>query len=496
MKLLYIWIEEFRDIYNQGIIVDNEFLIKIRNPHYSSFGYYTDDGNRILSTSGVPKYGRKIFTREISWSKNEDYIQNKTGSAINSIAALVGKNATGKSSILTCLSSQEHEYLRIDDRCYLLVFLNQSEHCIEIRARGIQVVAENIVLRYSRQSDMYQVYIIPLEDYSPIYPGELDEQTLFYFLIPQKSVKSFMGYSVLGIPTIVGDLDAFDQQNAFDGAFEFLCQFPNLVSSGNKLVIYLNSTDRNQRNDYFEKPSLTCAEYKKFFIHRLAHILFSNLRSYLYHPTPEFTVDGTRIKLPNEERLMEEDRQCAQLLATFSGPYPNAGSSDLISFKTNHISRDKIKNLLNFFGNSTFSFDGKVAYNEYVKRITELFDTLFGADDKLFSAIFKLEIPFQNEYIPIVSAMQECINISNILNGNWANGVHVRFEWFSSGEFHIAMLFSAIYQRMKEVNKKDTNNRDIIWAIDEPEMHMHPELGRNFIDKLNRAMQQFKDRGL
>ncbi len=88
-----------------------------------------------------------------------------------------------------------------------------------------------------------------------------------------------------------------------------------------------------------------------------------------------------------------------------------------------------------------------------------------------------------------------CINISNILNGNWANGVHVRFEWFSSGEFHIAMLFSAIYQRMKEVNKKDTNNRDIIWAIDEPEMHMHPELGRNFIDKLNRAMQQFKDRG-
>ena len=120
MKLLYIWIEEFRDIYNQGIIVDNEFLIKIRNPHYSSFGYYTDDGNRILSTSGVPKYGRKIFTREISWSKNEDYIQNKTGSAINSIAALVGKNATGKSSILTCLSSQEHEYLRIDDRCYLL----------------------------------------------------------------------------------------------------------------------------------------------------------------------------------------------------------------------------------------------------------------------------------------------------------------------------------------------------------------------------------------
>lgn len=41
-----------------------------------------------------------------------------------------------------------------------------------------------------------------------------------------------------------------------------------------------------------------------------------------------------------------------------------------------------------------------------------------------------------------------------------------------------------------------TSSKDIIWAIDEPEMHMHPELGRNFIDELNRAMRQFKDNGL
>jgi hypothetical protein len=48
---------------------------------------------------------------------------------------------------------------------------------------------------------------------------------------------------------------------------------------------------------------------------------------------------------------------------------------------------------------------------------------------------------------------------------------------------------------MKETDG-DTSNRNIIWAIDEPEMHMHPELGRSFIDELNRAMRQFKDSGL
>lgn len=120
---------------------------------------------------------------------------------------------------------------------------------------------------------------------------------------------------------------------------------------------------------------------------------------------------------------------------------------------------------------------------------------MFVIDEKLFPAIFKLEIPFESQYKPIVSALQKCVNTSNILNRDWASGLNIRFEWFSSGEFHLAMLFSAIYQRMKEIDG-DTSNRDIIWAIDEPEMHMHPELGRSFIDELNRAMRQFKDAGI
>lgn len=91
MKLLYIWIEEFRNIHNQGVVVDDEFSIGVTDPLNSSFDYYTDDGSRITSTKGAPKYGRKIFTRKISWLKNNDYPTNKAGAAIDSISALVGK---------------------------------------------------------------------------------------------------------------------------------------------------------------------------------------------------------------------------------------------------------------------------------------------------------------------------------------------------------------------------------------------------------------------
>ena len=76
MKLLFIWIEEFRNIRNQGIVVDNEFSLEISDPLNSSVGYYTDDGGQIISTKGTPKFGRKIYTRKISWSKNNEYTSN------------------------------------------------------------------------------------------------------------------------------------------------------------------------------------------------------------------------------------------------------------------------------------------------------------------------------------------------------------------------------------------------------------------------------------
>lgn len=248
---------------------------------------------------------------------------------------------------MECLSSQEHEYISIDTRYYFLAFLNRSEHCIEIRSKGIRIISEDVILRNSYKTTGYETYIIPLENFSPTYPCEPNEQTIFHFLISQKKPSSYVDYTVLGMPTIVGDLDAFDNYNAFEGAFDFLCHFPTLVSSGNKIAVFLDSTDRNQYHDYFEKANLTCADYKKFYIQRLAQILFSNLRTYLYHPKPVFMMSGRREKLPNEDVLMEEDKHCSQLLAIFNNLYPHEGSADLISFMTNRIPQDEIRDIIN-----------------------------------------------------------------------------------------------------------------------------------------------------
>lgn len=140
MKLLYIWIEEFRNILHQGIIVDDEYSISVDDPDNVVSNYYADDETRIFYTGTSPRFGTKIFDRHITRQKNGAY--KRAGSSINSIAAIVGKNAASKSSILECLSAYEPQKI---DRHYFLAFLNKDAHCVEIRSRGIHVTADKCV---------------------------------------------------------------------------------------------------------------------------------------------------------------------------------------------------------------------------------------------------------------------------------------------------------------------------------------------------------------
>lgn len=458
------------------------------------FNYYTSDGHRIAPSGSLPRFGHKFFERYIDCKINNDYSHKTSNAAIGSIAALVGKNAVGKSSILECLCSQEHEYLAEDDRHYFLVFLNEVEHCIEIRSRGVHIKAENIKRQSIRKQDNYERYIIPLDACSLAHTVSADKNTHLFFLAPQKKVKSFIGYDVLDLPTIVGNLDAFDKYNSHEGVFDFLCNFPQLGGEGNKLVVFLKEEKSRNSYDYFTDTKYSSEQYKIFFIYKLAQVVFSNLRTYLYHQKPEFTMDGSRRRLPNEDILEQEDKLCAKLLSFANIAYPKADTLNLVRMKVDKIPEEAIEHVLDFFRSSTFSFTGKKVYDDYIVAIGNLFKAVIEADSHLFTALYKMEIPFESSYKNVVSGIQECFRL-DLLRGQWTSGIHVDFEWFSAGEYHIAMLFSAIYQRLSKENKI-AGKADIIWFIDEPEMHMHPELGRTFLDTLNTAIQGFQDKGL
>lgn len=293
-----------------------------------------------------------------------------------------------------------------------------------------------------------------------------------------------MGYEIMDLYTVMAGLDSFDDRNSFLGAFDFFCHFPASTDQHNKLVFFLTEQSDNQQLDYFTQPGYSCEAYKTFFIRKLSDVLFSNLRKWLYHRPPQFMATGRRIALPDEEALKKEDEQLRELTAFASGPYLQENGGEHISIINNSIPEEKINSVLKFLENNlTASKNGR--YRTYIASIRHLFEILYAADSSLFAAVYKLEIPLEDRYRPIISALQDCFyfNHSDI---NWMYGTDIRFEWLSAGEFRLAMLFAAIYQQTNEHNK-EPQGKDILWLIDEPEMHMHPELCRSFLDELDNA---------
>lgn len=474
MKLLYVWIEEFRNIVRQGFIVDNEYLVTVNSLTSNS------ESDKVVS---------------LNIAKNHTNASSLNNSPIRSITALTGENASGKSSILECLYTQGHRFSQSQRRRFLLVFLNDYEHCIEIRAKNILVTGNNIVKAFCPQKAEYEKYIFPFENYIPSYPKESEDITHLFSLCTMKNIGTYSGYSVMGLPTIVGNLDAFDTRNAFQGAFKFLCDFPDLGGHDNKLAIFLQDESAYRSPDYFFDRQFDSEQYKQYFIYKLAHLIFSNLRDYLYHPTPMYAADGTRIQEWDENLLQEEDLKCMDILSFSNIFFPEANSDSLLSMYKVDIPVEEIRNALIFFESSTFFRAGKKAFLDFIVCLKQLFEELFNLDNKLFTALYKLEIPFESQFLPCITAFQNCIS-ADLLNGNWTENIHISFEWFSSGEFHIAMLFSAIYQRITEVIYDGIEQRDVILLLDEPEMHMHPETGRHFIANLTHALTLFKTKGL
>lgn len=487
MKLLYIWIEEFRGIEHQGIVVDNEYVISVGEPEAIRCDNSAE--SKKGKTPLVDSYGQRIYQRSITWTPNASYSFANDKSPICSISILAGKNAVGKSNILKCLCEQEHgEY-----RAYFLVFLDEQAKCLDIRSKRIHITGKNIIQPKTLSDSSYKKYIIPITDFVPSSGNGSDDNVRLFFLTSQKGVPFYMGYEIMDLYTVMAGLDSFDDRNSFLGAFDFFCHFPASTDQHNKLVFFLTEHSDNQQLDYFTQPGYSCEAYKTFFIRKLSDVLFSNLRKWLYHRPPQFMATGRRFALPDEEALKKEDEQLRELTAFASGPYPQENGGEHISIINNSIPEEKINSVLKFLENNlTASKNGR--YRTYIASIRHLFEILYATDSSLFAAFYKLEIPLEDRYRPIISALQDCFyfNHSDI---NWMYGTDIRFEWLSAGEFRLAMLFAAIYQQTNEHNK-EPQAKDILWLIDEPEIHMHPELCRSFLDELDNAMQQFQAAGL
>jgi len=97
LELVYLWVEDYKNIKKQGFNFSPKF-----NCHYD------EDSN------------------ELTINENEDYIENFFGENIN-VTAIVGKNGSGKSSILELISFLRFERIhQITNKKVIFVFRNKN----------------------------------------------------------------------------------------------------------------------------------------------------------------------------------------------------------------------------------------------------------------------------------------------------------------------------------------------------------------------------------
>ena len=494
MKLLYVWIEEFRNIKQQGFVVDNEYRVSVEIPDGDSFGFYDSRGCRVLGASS--ELWRKIFYRKFSYEKNDSYSDHLGNSPIQSITALAGENASGKSSIIECIHQRadQFNYQNKEGRYFLLVFLDTDHHSIVVRTRDIWLHGFEDKKNDKRSNDGYEEYVFPLSETDPIPSAQAENATKLISIYQDHREETLYAYMTMGLLAIPINIERKNFRNSFIGIFDFLCEFPQFGAEGNQIVFYLKDEESRETAAYFKKTDLNPDEYKNYFLRKLSQLLFGTLRSYLYHEKPQFTMAGTRIKRPEEGILNQEDIACAEVLSFCTFDYPRSDSTSLVKITWGSTPEAAISAAIAFFRKSTYVYSGKSLYDQYLDCVERLFSSLYKLDTQYFPALYKVSLPIRREFRNVIESFGNCIMYGDE-GAHWADSIISDFEWFSAGQQQMSLMFSGLYQRLKHEYGTE-KNEDLILMLDEPETHMHPEAGRHFIEALDCALMHFQSAGL
>ena len=236
MKLLYVWIEEFRNIKQQGFVVDNEYRVSVEIPDGDSFGFYDSRGCRVLGASS--ELWRKIFYRKFSYEKTIAILTILVTPLFKSITALAGENASGKSSIIECIHQRadQFNYQNKEGRYFLLVFLDTDHHSIVVRTRDIWLHGFENKKKDKRSNDGYEEYVFPLSETDPIPSAQAENATKLISIYQDHREETLYAYMTMGLLAIPINIERKNFRNSFIGIFDFLCEFPQFGAEGNQIV--------------------------------------------------------------------------------------------------------------------------------------------------------------------------------------------------------------------------------------------------------------------
>ncbi len=473
MQLLYLWVEEYKNIHKQGFNFSSRYI----------FDYNSDE-------------------QELTRKDNPYFIEGLFPEGIQNVTAIVGSNGSGKSTVLEILATAYSSYvffvIQTNNNlltiycCDKLNITSNFEH--ELEDFNIDTYKEQPSTseqKYSTAQSVNNSHVLynqgPCIFYSPIFTGDYTRlPTDLTFYLPDENLRPFSQVFDYRTPKLVDEgnyaLRTTERQINFlaDQRNQHVLPFSNYPR---ELEIFAIPIDRQSQWYNDEYPAIAAiktavevdlkqlnedisnSNYKAIFIRTLYWNIFINLLADFERKNISYEFNHNTNKNPGDyaieaiQKLITHDKSKQDIYEEY---------------------QQKIETFINHLNSPAIEY-------EYFRRG----EPLFPIKELGFSFTVGIRINLQNENGTFQSNklekfLEDFFNAYKdiAVQATMAvdNPVYLAFEWkgFSSGELSMLNLYS-IFHSLK---KRNLEHDFLLILIDEGETYFHPQWQKQYIKSL------------
>lgn len=484
MELIYIWIERFTGFKKQGFNFSARWHLDFSIEHNS-----------------------------LHIKENTNHHANFFGEHISNITAIVGQNGSGKSSLLDILRPSDSErYLSSNYGNFIVVFFSKNDNAFYIMhtpysfRKNVEVITQNfdkkkysIVNKNSKSKDFENIFKTTLKYKTLYYNFQLEERrTVFGGELADLSTRDLIKkiervtingnktrllltdeYYLLGIQQKIALFQNFKEFHS-----ETVDFIPNAISVFYNIDFYCYTTLDTIKNDILQKTTrefnkkeeekaemyelikgLVLTNFSVFETHAgwLRHSFFIELlKNTLYNGLYQ-NWDKTKIYCSTiHQKLIDKNFDFITLCKYMSDWRNNELGMECKEYDGSKLSQ--FIQLEKEINPDSFSHNDSPFFEQRLLEIFPIFNISLGQNkDKIFFKYIKdtfESLPFSFKWT----------------SSDYSYDKHL----LSYGEDALLTLFSRIYSIKEELEGRN----NILICLDEPELGLHPEWQRSFLNKL------------
>ncbi|WP_431244458.1 AAA family ATPase [Flavobacterium sp. P21] len=439
MELLYVWIENFRNINNKGLNFSNQYEINYdRLSNNLTINLF--DGSNALK-----KRYRNLKFKDDDINYLENFFSSEpseTISNISQVTAIIGKNSSGKSNIidfiLTAISKGRRDRLSPN---YVLIFKKDDKPYFFGRTEGKSITTS-------------KVKCLEVELEKAVINSEWE--TMFYSNVADNKEYLFEGSTINNC--------SFEAMNKLQSNKIRFVDSPIFSDTWQKL----NPNNNPERKIRFIFNPIAFTELESVFMadDKIEGII-KRYRKAIYQ---ESTSNYNRFKyglavnllsfLISKNVSMDEFLDGVQLVG-------QEGMAEAIA-----TLNPKVVAFLNSFHHSEIEDLSESDYSLYndLPQELESQNFNFGQVEKYSNSIL---VDFSDEFKDLIDDKQDLFNNPSLISHDWSK--------LSSGMRAYLNLFSQLYSVSEKVRG---NSKSLLICIDEGDLYLHPEWQKNFLNDL------------